>query len=67
MRLLRVALGIVGVLAVVIGVVFVGQGTNAIHGSSMSGHGGYAGLGAVLVVIGLALVLWAWRSGRRTA
>ena len=67
MRLLRVALGIVGVLAVVIGVVFIGQGTNAIHGSSMSGHGGYAGLGAVLVVIGLALVLWAWRSGRRTA
>jgi protein-S-isoprenylcysteine O-methyltransferase Ste14 len=65
MRLLRLALGIVGVLAVVIGVVFIGQGTNAIHGSSMSGHGGYAGLGAVLVVIGLALVLWAWRSGRR--
>ena len=65
MRLLRWALGIVGVLAVLVGVVFIGQGTNVIHGSSMSGHGGYAGLGAVLVVIGLGLVLWAWRSGRR--
>ena len=64
MRLLRWALGIVGVLAVFVGVVFIGQGTNAIHGSSMSGHGGYAGLGAVLVVVGLALVLGAWRSGR---
>jgi protein-S-isoprenylcysteine O-methyltransferase Ste14 len=65
MRLLRWGLGIIGVLAVLVGVVFIGQGTNAIHGSSMSGHGGYAGLGAVLVVVGLALVLWAWRSGRR--
>jgi protein-S-isoprenylcysteine O-methyltransferase Ste14 len=64
-RLLRWALGIVGVLAVLVGVVFIGQGTNAIHGSSMSGHGGYAGLGVVLVIVGLVLVLWAWRSGRR--
>jgi protein-S-isoprenylcysteine O-methyltransferase Ste14 len=53
--------GIVGVLAVVVGVVFIGQGVNVIHGSSMSGHGGYAGLGAVLLVIGLGLVFWAWR------
>ena len=58
---LRWALGILGVLAVLVGVLFIGQGTNAIHGSSMSGHGGYAGLGAVLVVVGLGLVLWAWR------
>jgi protein-S-isoprenylcysteine O-methyltransferase Ste14 len=58
---IRAILGIVGVLAVVIGVVFIGQGVNVIHGSSMSGHGGYAGLGAVLLVIGLGLVFWAWR------
>jgi protein-S-isoprenylcysteine O-methyltransferase Ste14 len=58
---MRAILGIVGVLAVVVGVVFIGQGVNVIHGSSMSGHGGYAGLGAVLLVIGLGLVIWAWR------
>jgi protein-S-isoprenylcysteine O-methyltransferase Ste14 len=58
---MRAILGIVGVLAVLVGVVFIGQGVNVIHGSSMSGHGGYAGLGAVLLVIGLALVIWAWR------
>lgn len=62
----RLTLAILGVLAAVVGVVFIGQGTNAIHGSSMSGHGGYAGLGAVLVVVGLGLVLWAWRLRRRS-
>jgi hypothetical protein len=58
---IRAILGIAGVLAVVVGVVFIGQGVNVIHGSSMSGHGGYAGLGAVLLLIGLGPVLWAWR------
>jgi hypothetical protein len=58
---MRAILGIVGVLAVVVGVVFIGQGVNVIHGSSMSGHGGYAGLGAVLLVIGLGLLIWVWR------
>jgi protein-S-isoprenylcysteine O-methyltransferase Ste14 len=62
---MRAILGIVGVLAVLVGVVFIGQGVNVIHGSSMSGHGGYAGLGAVLLVIGLGLVIWAWRLGSR--
>jgi protein-S-isoprenylcysteine O-methyltransferase Ste14 len=58
---LRGTLGLLGVLVFLVGVLFVGQGTNVIHGSSMSGHGGYAVLGGVLVVIGLALVTWAWR------
>ena len=63
--MIRAILGIVGVLAVFVGVVFIGQGVNVIHGSSMSGHGGYAGLGAVLLVIGVGLVIWAWRLGSR--
>jgi hypothetical protein len=58
---IRAILGILGVLASLIGIVFIGQGTNVIHGSSMSGHGGYAGLGAVLLVVGLGLIVWAWR------
>jgi hypothetical protein len=58
---MRGTVGILGVLVFLVGVVFIGQGTNVIHGSSMSGHGGYAGLGGVLVVIGLVLVVWAWR------
>lgn len=61
--LLRASLAAVGVLMCLVGVVFIGQGVNVIHGSSMSGHGGYAALGAVLLVVGLALVAWAWRRG----
>jgi hypothetical protein len=65
---MRGALGILGAVLVFMGAVFIGQGTNMIHGSSMSSHGGYAGLGAVLLVIGLGLVFWAWRlRGRRQA
>lgn len=68
-RSIRATLAILGVLAFLVGIVFIGQGTNVIHGSSMSGHGGYAGLGAVLLVIGLGLILWAWRfrSNRRSS
>ena len=58
--------GVVGVGLCLVGIVFILQGTNVIHGSGMSGHGGYAGLGGVLVVAGVALLGWAWRarSGR---
>jgi hypothetical protein len=61
---IRGTLVILGTLAALVGIVFVGQGVNLIHGSSMSGRGGYAGLGAVLLVIGLGLIVWAWRLRR---
>jgi hypothetical protein len=61
LMVMRGTLGTLGVLVFLIGALFIGQGTNVIHGSSMSGHGGYAGLGGVLLVIGLGLIIWAWR------
>jgi hypothetical protein len=64
---IRATLGILGILAVLVGVVFIGQGVNVIHGSSMSGHGRYAALGAVLLVIGLGLIVWARRLRRNPA
>jgi hypothetical protein len=63
-RVIRGTLLLLGALAVLTGVVFIGQGVNLIHGSSMSGHGGYAGLGAVLLAIGLGLMSWARRLRR---
>ena len=53
--------GVIGVVLVAIGSVWVAQGTGAMSGSMMSGHSQYALLGAVAILIGLALLGWAWR------
>ena len=57
--------GIVGVLLSVAGVVWILQGTNVMHGSGMSGHGAFAVLGVVALVIGATLLGWAWRVRQR--
>jgi hypothetical protein len=63
------ARGVIGVICCLAGAVWIAQGTNALGGSKMmSGHAGYAVLGGIVVVIGLALLGWAWRIRRgRTA
>lgn len=53
------ARGIVGIVLCLVGAVWVAQGTGAMRGSGMSGHGEYAVLGVVVIVIGLALLGWA--------
>jgi len=53
--------GIPGVVLCLVGAVWIAQGTGALHGSTMTGQGRYAVLGAVVAVIGLALLAWAWR------
>jgi hypothetical protein len=58
----RVAIGLVALL---VGGVWIGQGIGSIHGSFMTGHAQYTGLGVVLVVIGLALIGWAVAINRR--
>jgi uncharacterized membrane protein HdeD (DUF308 family) len=57
--------GIVGVAFCLIGAVWIAQGTNAMHGSGMSGHGQWTVIGAVFVVIGLAALAWGWRVRHR--
>lgn len=56
--------GIVGVVLCLVGAVWITQGTGAMHGSGMSGHGEYTVLGAVVIVIGLVLLAWAARLRR---
>jgi hypothetical protein len=51
--------GIVGLVLCLVGAVWVAQGTGAMRGSGMSGNGGYAVLGLIAIVIGLALLVWA--------
>jgi drug/metabolite transporter (DMT)-like permease len=53
--------GIIGLVLIIAGVVWILQGANVLHGSGMSGHGGYAVLGAIVVVLGATLLGWAWR------
>jgi hypothetical protein len=61
------ARGIAGLVLCAVGAVWVLQGVGVLHGSSMTGHGGYAVLGAVLLVAGAALLGWAARVRRRPA
>lgn len=56
---------IIATLWCLVGIVWILQGVNLVHGSSMSGHGGYAALGAVVLVLGVSLWAWSWR--RRSA
>ena len=60
------AKGVVGVILVLLGLVWIGQGTNLIPGSGMSGHAQWAIIGLVLVVGG-AWLLWSLIRGRVTA
>jgi hypothetical protein len=58
----------VGVLLCLTGAVWIAQGTNALHGSGMSGHGIWAIVGGAAIVVGGALIFWAWRlRGKQSA
>ena len=58
--------GIAGVVLCVVGVVWIAQGSGAMHGSGMSGHGQFALLGGAVIIVGLALLAWAVLIRRRT-
>ncbi len=53
--------GIVGIVLVLIGVIWIGQGVNLLPGSFMSGQPIYAVLGLVVAALGVWL-LWGLRS-----
>jgi len=52
---------VVGALLCLTGLVWIGQGTTLIEGSSMTGSTFWAVVGAVCVVAGLGLLSWPWR------
>jgi hypothetical protein len=55
---------LVGALLCVTGAVWIGQGTDVLLGSSMSGSTFWAVTGAVCLVAGLVLLGWPWRQSR---
>jgi uncharacterized membrane protein YidH (DUF202 family) len=57
--------GVIGVVLCLVGLVWIGQGTNALSNSKlMSGHGQYTALGVVLLLVGLGFLVWAVRVRR---
>jgi hypothetical protein len=59
---MSVARRVLGVLLVLAGVVWFGQGVGWIHGSSMTGSTFWAVVGALCIVAGLGLLTWPRRS-----
>lgn len=57
----RIALIVVGVIALVVGLVFAGQGANMIPGSSMTGDSKWLYIGVVLAIVGLVLLAFGTR------
>ena len=57
----RIVLIIVGIIAVLVGAVFAGQGANLIPGSSMTGDRTWLYIGLVLAVVGIILIVVAVR------
>ena len=56
---------IAGVVLFVVGVIWIGQGIGAIHGSFMTGRPLWAALGGVALIAGVALMAWAAAMRRR--
>ena len=56
-----IARRVAGVVLVLTGVVWIGQGTRLIQGSSMTGSTFWAVVGAVCFLVGLGLLGWPWR------
>jgi hypothetical protein len=56
---------IAGAVLCVVGVIWIGQGIGAIHGSFMTGRPLWAALGAVALVVGLGLIARAAAVRRR--
>ena len=58
--------GIAGVVLCAVGAVWIAQGSGAMHGSGMSGHAPFALLGGAVVIVGLAMLVWAALIDRRS-
>ena len=56
-RVGRIVLVVIGVIAIIIGFVFAGQGLNLIPGSSMTGDRTWLYVGVVVAIVGIVLVV----------
>ncbi len=64
-RTVQTALIAIGAIALVVGLIFFGQGIGLIGGSSMTGSQLWLYVGLVLAIIGIVLLVLGVRRGRR--
>ncbi|HEY4887172.1 MAG TPA: hypothetical protein VIJ58_01155 [Candidatus Dormibacteraeota bacterium] len=64
---MRVAVGVIGVLILLAGAVFAGQGLGYIPGSFMTGDIHWFWIGSVMIVLGLALGVASFRGRPKRA
>ena len=57
---------VIGLVFIVVGGVWIAQGTGALGGSFMSGEAVWSVIGVIVVLLGLALVVGMVRDRRRT-
>jgi hypothetical protein len=64
---MKIVLNIVGVLLVLVGTIWILQGINILPGSFMTGQTRWAVRGGILVVAGIAGLVWANRKHKSAA
>lgn len=60
---MRIAMMIAGVLLLFVGCVWILQGVNVLPGSFMTGQTKWAVIGAITVIVGIALIVFSRRGG----
>ena len=58
---MRIAGNIVGIILVLLGALWVAQGSNMMAGSAMSGQTMWLWIGVVVVIVGIVALVWANR------
>ena len=58
---MRIAGTIVGIILVLLGGLWIGQGANLIGGSVMSGHSQWLYVGVELAIVGIVVLAWTYR------
>jgi hypothetical protein len=61
---MKTFLNLVGILLILAGGTFFLQGINILPGSYMTGDPQWAINGGILTVIGIGLMIWAWRKNK---
>jgi hypothetical protein len=55
---MRIAVNIVGIILVLLGGLWIAQGSNLMAGSAMSGQSMWMWIGIVVVIVGIVALIW---------